>query len=123
VIIHKGDTDLAYKISPMYRESHVELSSNIGITARGEDVPGQAAEPQREHISLPGEPLGAIDEDIRLTENGTPAYDPSTHTLGPLCVKGHDYDGSGHSLRRGKDCLECARERQQKYRQRQAQRG
>ena len=22
VIIHKGDTDLAYEISPMYRESH-----------------------------------------------------------------------------------------------------
>ena len=31
VIIHKGDTDLAYKISPMYRESQMQHSTPLAL--------------------------------------------------------------------------------------------
>lgn len=37
-----------------------------------------------------------------------PPYDPSKYRLGKLCPKGHDYHGTGRSLRNnGNQCLEC----------------
>jgi hypothetical protein len=58
-------------------------------------------------------------------DGGTPpdavAYDATTRFLGQLCKYGHDYQGTGQSLRRRKDgeCLECQRGRKARQRQRQ----
>ncbi len=58
-----------------------------------------------------------------LSDRNVPAYDPSKYVLGKLCPRGHDYHGTGQSLRRLPKfvCLECdaerARERRQAKRQ------
>jgi hypothetical protein len=45
-----------------------------------------------------------VDETTRI-----PAYNPDTHYLGRLCKRGHDWQGTGYSLRhqRGARCLAC----------------
>ncbi len=51
-------------------------------------------------------------------------YDTSKYELGELCVHGHDYHGTGQSLNRlstGR-CAECAKARDQAYRDRKRQR-
>jgi Ribbon-helix-helix protein, copG family len=53
-----------------------------------------------------------------------PEFDPAKYALGPLCVHGHDYGGSGQSLRQriGKhECVECTRTRKRAYKKRQRQ--
>lgn len=48
--------------------------------------------------------------------------DPAKHELRPLCKRGHDYDGAGHSLYdRRSGCVECGREAQERSRARRAQ--
>ena len=49
----------------------------------------------------------------------TPLPSDSRHYLGKLCPRGHDWEGTGQSLRsrKGKYCLECNRESQQAKRQ------
>jgi hypothetical protein len=49
----------------------------------------------------------------------TPLASDSRHYLGKLCPRGHDWEGTGQSLRsrKGKYCLECNRESQQAKRQ------
>jgi hypothetical protein len=39
----------------------------------------------------------------------TPPYDPTKYTLGRLCPRGHDYQGTGQSLRRrhNGECAQC----------------
>ncbi len=54
-------------------------------------------------------------------------YDTSKYMLGEICIHGHDYHGTGQSLRQreGKhECVECknARNRAYKKRQRKAKR-
>ncbi len=108
------------------RTESVDFSGNTYITTRKEDVPGQAVEPQPSLREKAHEELvEAIGEDTRQTDHGVPPFDPSTHTLGPLCKYGHDHEGTGQSLRRRKDneCLECQRIRQREHRQRQCQAG
>jgi hypothetical protein len=57
-----------------------------------------------------------------LSDTNAPAFDPSKYVLGKLCPRGHDYHGTGQSLRRLPRfvCLECdaeaARERRQAQR-------
>ena len=78
-------------------------------TAHPVDVP-QASEAPTES------PNGEVD---------VPPYDTSKYVLGKLCPRGHDYHGTGQSLRhlRRHVCLECdaeaARERRKAKRQRQ----
>jgi 5-methylcytosine-specific restriction endonuclease McrA len=45
---------------------------------------------------------------------GRPDFDESKHRLGRLCKRGHDWMGTGQSLRRinGGKCFECARRRE-----------
>ena len=52
-----------------------------------------------------------------------PPFDASTYVLGKLCRHGHDYHGTGQSLRRLSDnaCLACHRERSKGHRQRKRQ--
>lgn len=44
---------------------------------------------------------------------GRPEFDESKHKLGRLCKRGHDWLGTGQSLRwiNGSHCIECTRER------------
>lgn len=55
------------------------------------------------------------------TSQQTPlAFDPTRHRLGKLCPRGHDYQGSGQSLRktsRSGACLACHREQGRERRQ------
>jgi len=51
-----------------------------------------------------------------------PPYDTSKYVLGELCVHGHDYHGTGQSLRQreGKhECVECKNARNRAYKKRQ----
>jgi hypothetical protein len=49
----------------------------------------------------------------------TPGFDTTRYYLGTLCPKGHNYQGTGHSLRRQskRDCWDCDRERKRRQRQ------
>jgi hypothetical protein len=49
----------------------------------------------------------------------TPAYDPTRYRLGSLCVRGHDYAGTGQTLRRIPNgaCPQCETEAQRARRQ------
>ena len=69
------------------------------------------------------EPLRATGEETPQTEDAVPAYDTSKYVLGELCVHGHHYHGTGHSLRRRSDreCLACQKERTRAARQRKRQ--
>jgi hypothetical protein len=51
----------------------------------------------------------------------TPPYDPTKYTLGRLCPRGHDYQGTGQSLRRrhNGECAQCNIDQQRERRQRQ----
>ena len=56
---------------------------------------------------LPGRtepPPGVVDVTTRM-----PAYHPDRHYLGTLCTRGHDWQGTGQSLRKrsSKGCLAC----------------
>jgi hypothetical protein len=45
-------------------------------------------------------------------------FDESKYYLGTLCKRGHDYEGTGKSLYRGRPeyrCVECGRERDQRW--------
>jgi hypothetical protein len=57
--------------------------------------------------------------DTRQTENGMPSFDTSKYTLGTLCPRGHDYQGTGKTLRRlpRHVCPECDREQASERRQ------
>ena len=59
----------------------------------------------------------------RASETNIPAFDTSKFSLGELCVHGHDFHGTGQSLRRLADneCLDCKSARTRAYRQRQHQ--
>jgi len=51
-------------------------------------------------------------------------YDTSKYVLGEICVRGHDYHGTGQSLRQrvGKhECVECMRVRKRAYKERRRQ--
>jgi hypothetical protein len=51
-------------------------------------------------------------------KKGIPAL--ARHKLGQLCSYGHDYKGTGKSLRsRSGSCLECNRRHQKRYREKQ----
>jgi hypothetical protein len=58
-----------------------------------------------------------------LSDTNAPAFDTTKYVLGKLCPRGHDYHGTGRSLRRlpRAVCLQCdaewARERRQTKRQ------
>jgi hypothetical protein len=54
--------------------------------------------------AVPDPAPGLVDETTRI-----PAYNPDTHYLGSLCKRGHDWHGTGYSLRhqRGARCLAC----------------
>ena len=87
-------------------------------------VPGDAL-PQRVSISLPAqtheEPRIPIVEDMRQTQNDTPAYDTTKYVLGKLCPRKHDYQGTGKTLLRlpKRRCHQC--ENAKKRGKRQAQ--
>lgn len=90
-----------------------------GISGETLDTPWQAG--------ISGEPLetpwqtASGEEPVGSAAPGLPAdFDVTTYALGALCRSGHDYQGSGQSLRRrkGGECLECHRSRSQAYRQR-----
>src|SRR5712691_9290093 len=52
-----------------------------------------------------------------------PPFDTTKYALGELCTHGHDYHGTGQSLRRlsDRECLECHAARARAYRQRKSQ--
>jgi hypothetical protein len=62
-------------------------------------------------------PVGAI-----MADTNVPAFDAGKYVLGKLCPRGHDYHGTGQSLRhlRRHVCLACDAE--QARAQRKAQR-
>jgi predicted DNA-binding protein len=74
-------------------------------------------------LILPGEDTPHTEKNKRQTEITLEPFDPTKYVLGDLCIHGHDYHGSGQSLRRksDKECLECHRERARAYRQRKRQ--
>jgi hypothetical protein len=63
--------------------------------------------------AVPAEALGAPVQDTRQTESDVPAYEPTKYTLGKLCPRGHDYQGTGQTLLRltNRHCLACDREK------------
>ena len=81
------------------------------------------AEPHPVPIPAPGrtEPLpGVVDVTTHM-----PAYNPDTHTLGGLCKRGHNWQGTGQSLRRKRSqvCVACDAEGQRQRRQERRQDG
>ena len=61
--------------------------------------------------------------DERAGRAPVPSFDVTKYTLGTLCKHGHNFHGSGQSLRRLADhpeCLECQRVRAARHRKRQA---
>jgi hypothetical protein len=50
-----------------------------------------------------------------MSDTNVPAFDAGTYVLGKLCPRGHDYHGTGHSLRhrRRHVCLACDAEQAQ----------
>jgi hypothetical protein len=56
-----------------------------------------------------------------LSDTNIPAFDTTKYVLGKLCPRGHDYHGTGQSLRRLPKfvCLECDAERARERRQAQ----
>jgi hypothetical protein len=66
--------------------------------------------PVQEPLAPTGEPIEALD------------FDQTKYVLGKLCPSGHEYHGTGHSLRRrGKgDCYQCALERKREKRRAQS---
>ena len=48
---------------------------------------------------------------ILQTESPQQGFDATRYRLGTLCPQGHDYQGTGHSLRRqhNGDCVECGK--------------
>jgi hypothetical protein len=54
-----------------------------------------------------------------------PAFDATRFVLGRLCPRGHDYQGTGHALRKrhSGSCVACEREQQRERRARRRQGG
>jgi hypothetical protein len=67
--------------------------------------------------------LFALIDCNQLHPTGTRPYDTSKYALGEICTHGHDYHGTGQSLRRlaDRECLDCHAARARAYRQRQRQ--
>lgn len=101
-----------------------------------------ATERQRETSEAPGQLMGTLPHDKRITvmhsQHDTiitqdsnavmqvqmPTYDATKFQLGDLCKNQHDFDGQGHSLRQrgGKhECVACKNARSLAYKQRQRQ--
>jgi hypothetical protein len=57
----------------------------------------------------------------RMSDTNVPAFDTTKYVLGKLCPRGHDYHGTGHSLRhlRRHVCLACDAEQARARRQAQ----
>jgi hypothetical protein len=72
--------------------------------------------------ALPAAPV-TIQIDERPTGVSVPPFDIMKYALGEICKHGHDYQGTGQSLRRLADheCLACQRARAQAARQRKRQ--
>jgi hypothetical protein len=57
----------------------------------------------------PGRPPERLGEGTPPPAPEVPPFDTTRHVLGPLCPRGHDYHGTGQTLRRlpRHTCLEC----------------
>ena len=92
-------------------ETVEELSHNSNTVLQSVDVPQDQT------------PISATDQQAGEGEDtGAPAYDTSKYALGKLCPRGHDYHGTGHSLRhrRRHVCLDCDAEQARKRRKARA---
>ena len=89
--------------------------------------PGTVQEEEEMMSDINTTPERVQEAGIMSDTNPAPAvaYDVEKYFLGPLCRQGHDWQGTGQSLRRrsaettGRECLECQRLRQARKRQRQ----
>jgi hypothetical protein len=77
------------------RRSDVVSDTTLGDTPRLSDRTAAQTE------STPGP--------ARMSDTNVPAFDTTKYGLGKLCPRGHDYHGTGHSLRhlRRHVCLAC----------------
>src|SRR5687768_11450329 len=82
-------------------------------------VQAELAKLQGTVLPLPTQDIHPTNNDI-LYDNGNtvvqkgsspPGLDVTRYRLGKLCPQGHDYQGTGQSLRRQRqgDCVECGR--------------
>src|SRR5262245_3310646 len=88
----------------------------------------QPPAPHRNSSSLPDnrleEPLPPMGDTHGQTAKSTPAYDQAKYHLGQLCLNGHDYQGSGQSLRannKARDCIACNKDHNLAYQGRRSQ--
>src|SRR5262249_3408310 len=89
-------------------ESYVQQASHIA-----EPVP-QAHTPDVPGDRVPSTKAG-LDEDFPghdIPESVIPPYDETKYVLGKLCPRGHEYHGSGRTLRtiKGSRCMPCENE-------------
>jgi hypothetical protein len=103
-------------IPALERQASEEVSAGI-------DLP-EGGEVEREGRGTGTEPEGNIRQtENRAIEPTVPSFDTAKYELGKLCPRGHDYHGTGKSLRRlpRHVCLQCdaegARERRKARRQ------
>jgi len=110
----------------------LRLGGEVTVQRRGpQDALGVAFadQPVEDRVELTPRVLAilldaaALDAKPRASVAITPGYDATKYTLGALCKHGHNYEGTGQSLRRLVDheCLECQRARAQAARQRKRQ--
>ena len=80
----------------------------------------QPPAPHRNSSSLPDNRL----EEPLPPMGDTPAYDQAKYHLGQLCLNGHDYQGSGQSLRannKARYCIACNKDHNLAYQGRRSQ--
>jgi hypothetical protein len=141
--VRQGHTALAQAIAALAAQGQTEVIHATlspaggrtevlqGHTSQIKAAPGVDAYGQTEVVPAhtPGADCEGITEVIqRQTEvippEPVPSFDPVKYRLGKLCPRGHDYQGTGQSLRKNTKaggCLACdaeqARERRQAKRQ------
>jgi len=97
-----------------------------GNTTQGHPRQQSTPEPVQEEDGVHSTPEAYVPGCNTVLQEEARAFDPARFVLGPLCQKGHDYDGQGHSLRQigGKhECVACKNARSLAYKQRQRQKG
>lgn len=102
--------ELLELVAPVIEEEHAEPEPNVSFSL---------STVQKRHQIPMAEPVEQGPPPQPVEQNGIP-YDPDMYVLGKLCRYGHDYQGTGQSLRYKKhthECVQCGRERNARKRQ------
>ena len=115
-----------YTVSPQTSAAVAAQLRHLATLLEGQEEPDTA--PDERHatpvVTMSTKAPEAVQKAPESSSAPAPDYDTTRFVLGDLCSKGHDYRGTGKSLRRlqagGKsaECVECMRLRKQASRQR-----